>query len=450
MMTIKKVSILLVLSCFLQSIVVMGCGQKESLPSSLAPAPPPEREEPEETESEIWKQKAFVLSTFFAVPGSGDANQYRRILTLTKNAGINMVELPFISPDALLVALNVAEEVGIKTLAQNTQLYSGISGEGPVIDESKLADEVKFLQRFSTMEGYYVWDEPFEQNFNQVKGLNQLLNKYDPDRLSFATLFPSYGVYNWQEGEYNWDNNTYAQYVTQYLEQVDPTILSFNYYPFRDNKERTNLVENDLWRDFGYIRQKGLEYNKPLWYYFQAVSIDPEQVGVMNLERIRAQMYGALAYGVKGLSYYTTHRALLTDTFEKGPLYDDLTVLNHAVTNAGNLLFNARSVQLYHTGISPALRAAYFLDDMTTSTVIADAPDDLIIGVLQEPETDQIFLVVTNKSHESAVEGTLTLKGHKAVSQYDPYSDRTITYPEPLTGLSLAIAAGEIAIYILQ
>ncbi|WP_353197554.1 hypothetical protein [Parapedobacter defluvii] len=447
-MTIKKTSVFLMLSICFQSMLA-SCGQKDPI-TLPTPAPPPVRETPGNSAADTWTQKEFVLSTFFAVPGSADANQYRRILTHTKNAGINLVELPFISPEALLVALNVAEEVGIQTLAQNTQIYSGISGDGPVLSEQKLADEVKFLQRFSTMEGYYVWDEPFERNFNQVKELNQLLRKYDPGRLAFATLFPSYGVYNWEEGEYNWENNSYAQYVTQYLQQVDPTVLSFNYYPYRDNKESTNLIENDLWKDFGYIRQKGLEYNKPLWYYFQAVSIDPEQAGVMNLERIRAQMYGALAYGVKGLSYYTTHRSLLTETFEKSALYDDLAVLNQAVRHVGNLLFNARSVQLYHTGISEALRAAYFLDDLAASTVVDKAPDNLIIGVLQEPDAGKTFLVVTNKSHGSAVNGTLTLKEHAAVSQYDPYRNQTTAYTSPLAELSLSLAPGEIAIYTIE
>src|SRR5690606_5348201 len=107
----------------------------------------------------------------------------------------------------------------------------------------------------------------------------------------------------------------------------------------------------------------------------------PKQQGVMNLERIRAQMYGALAYGVKGLSYYTTRRALLTESHVKSSMYDDLTALNKSVRNLGDFLLDKTSQYIYHSGISANNQAAYFLDSLDASDLIASAPAGLIIGV---------------------------------------------------------------------
>ena len=49
----------------------------------------------------VRKQDQFVLSTFFAVGGSADKQQYTKMLTLTKESGINLVELTFLSGQAL-------------------------------------------------------------------------------------------------------------------------------------------------------------------------------------------------------------------------------------------------------------------------------------------------------------------------------------------------------------
>lgn len=441
----KKIMVLLaIVICF--QCTFASCKQGELItPDTIAPLP--DREQEEEDKVADWSQKEFVLSTFFALPGSGDATQYRRILTHTKNAEINLVELSFIPPEALLVALNVAEEVGVRTLAQNLKIYSGIGDTSPPISEAALVSEIDFLKRFKMLEGYYVWDEPYEANFESVKTLNQLLKKHDPGRLAFSTLYPSYGVYNWEEGEYNWENNTYAQYVTQYLQQTDPAVLSFNYYPYRDNKESTSLVQNDLWKDFGYIRQKALEYNKPLWYYFQAVSIDPQHPGVMNLERIRAQMHGALAYGVKGLSYYTTYGALLTESFEKSVWYDDLTVLNKKVKNIGNLLLEATSNKVYHTGLNANMQQAYFLDSFSESNFITAAPNDLIIGILEND--NKSYIIISNKSHLDTVSGDIEFDREYSISKFNPelnvFSDN-----HNVSEIDLSLAPGGIAVYLID
>lgn len=425
-----------------------SCKKNNPLVNEDIRVPPPARDNEEEDGDEtVWTQKEFVLSTFFALPGSGDPNLYRRILTDTKNAGINLVEIPFIAPSALMVALNVAEEVGVKVLAQNQEIYSGIGGESPVINKDLIEKEVNLLNRFKMLEGYYVWDEPFEANFESVKKINKILRDSDPKRLAFSTLFPSYGVYNWEEGEYNWENNTYAQYVSKYMEEVDPVILSFNYYPFRDNKEETNLIQNDLWRDFGYIRQKAIEYDKPLWYYFQAVSIDPNHPGVMNLERIRAQMYAALAYGVKGLSYYTTHRSLLTTTFEKSAMYNDLSILNNEVKNIGNFLLHTRSEKIYHTGLNSTLQAGYFCDSFLESTILNEAPDNLIIGILIKDDTR--FVVVTNKDHGKSVSGKLKFNQDYTVSIFNPSTNSTSSSLFT-SEMNISLEAGGIAVFVLK
>lgn len=73
----------------------------------------------------VRKQDQFVLSTFFAVGGSADKQQYTKMLTLTKESGINLVELTFLSGQALDTALQVCEEIQPYNIAQDLTQYSG-------------------------------------------------------------------------------------------------------------------------------------------------------------------------------------------------------------------------------------------------------------------------------------------------------------------------------------
>ncbi len=73
----------------------------------------------------VRKQDQFVLSTFFAVGGSADKQQYTKMLTLTKESGINLVELTFLSGQALDTALQVCEEIKLNNIAQDLTQYSG-------------------------------------------------------------------------------------------------------------------------------------------------------------------------------------------------------------------------------------------------------------------------------------------------------------------------------------
>ena len=63
----------------------------------------------------IWKQKSFVLSTFNVL--NDDTTKYKKALQLTKAAGINLVELTYLSRPNLNTALKIAAQVGIKVIA---------------------------------------------------------------------------------------------------------------------------------------------------------------------------------------------------------------------------------------------------------------------------------------------------------------------------------------------
>ena len=445
----KTVCIALLCCC---ALGFAGCS-KDVVAPPKAVAPLPTRPPDSQTDDKAWKQSEFILSTLFALPGSGNPTDYRTILTRTKAAGLNRVELTFLtSSEVLEIALNVAEEVGVKTIAQDVNIFSGIGENGPQIDKQKIVKKVNELKRFKLLDGYYVWDEPFEADFDKIVSINNILKEADPSRLTYSVIFPSYGVYNWETGAYNWDDNSYTRYVNGYLDKVNPDIVSFDYYPYRANLANVDIIQNDIWKDFGYIRKQVLQRNKSLWCYIQAINLIPSQPSIINVERIRAQMYAALAYGVKGISYFNSYGSLLNDVFEKTVMYDDLTQVNKEVKNIGNVLLNKKSEKLYHTGsaITEQLRNAYFLDKLSDSEIIKSAPNDLIIGIFPGKDVNDKYVLISNKSHTATVNGEVALKTSRKIIAYNKSTDTENTIEELTNKFQLNLLPGEGKLYRLE
>lgn len=389
-----------------------------------------------------WMQKHFILSTFNAL-GVEDQSLYENALFLTQEAGIDMVELTFINSDNINRALVAAEKVGIKVLVEDLDVFSGFQDQiVPTFDEKKIIDRINKIKKNKHIMGYYIWDEPHEKDFEKVRYLRNLVKKIDGNRLPFSVLFPSYGIYKW-------NNGTYPQYVDNYLRIVNPDVLSFDYYPFR--KTTDQIITNDLWRDFGYLRRKSLEYNRPLWFYFQAVPINPGDIAI-STEMIKAQMYSALCYGVKGLSYYKVSNFLYDSFAQKSGIFDEIKKINTKVKNIGNYLFDKKSEKIYHTGIksNDSKLNLYFLDDFENSELLKFAPPNLVIGIFSNQFTNKKYVCISNLRHDANIEGDIELKQSKKISLYDAEKNNEIliSYSTDLFGIRLS--PGEGALYILE
>lgn len=372
------------------------------------------------TTADKWEQDSFVLSSFFTVGGSGDKNQYRSSLKLHKEAGLNLVELTFLSKGALLAALDVCEELQIPSIAQDLDNINGVGKTVPSFTESEVKAYVEELSRYRYLEGYFVWDEPTMEMFSTARRQKDMFKKYAPGKLAFSCLYPSYGVYNWSSNDFGWENSRYAQYVNNYLTTVDPEVISLNYYPFGNNGGDVSLQTHNLWRDMGLMRSKALELDKPYWHYYQlSGNLETKETADLTPEKAAVQMYAGLAYGAKGLSAFATFAGLVVfdgARYVKGPNFDQLTELNKKVMNLGNELFDKRSVALYHPGLSATTQKNYFCDDLEASDLIVSLPEGTIAGVFAGG--GKTYLMLVNKDYQRSLIGTVKLKGSKTVREF--------------------------------
>ena len=402
-------------------------------------------------------QPQFFISTFKALPHDAGGlerpytlEDYRRIVRLNKEAGINLIENAIMSRAEGLQAFEACEAEGMRFLAQNITADKGYSGMGKKInpfDDALIKATVKELAKYKYLEGYYTWDEVPREQFDTARRLNDLFKKHDRSALAFALILPSYGTYRWMAPDGNWRNAIYAQYVNEYVEKVSPDVLSFDYYPFQQHGgENTNLTNCPMWRDMGLMRQKSLETGKPFWFYFQGYSMGANYT--FTPEMISTQMYCALAYGVKCLSYFSTIDCIADGTGKKLENFDAIKAINHRVQNIGDLLFDKTSEELYHFGIKKANHDLYYLDKVEGSAWITGAPDNTIVGVHGDGSAKK-YVVVSSKDYKNGITGELTLRKAVKISRFDPETGKTTQVSAKAQSVALDIPAGGCAVFVL-
>lgn len=392
-----------------------------------------------------WKQKHFYISTFKALPHSTGATleDFRKIVRANREAGINLIENAIMSREEGLQAAEACELEQVPFLIQNITADKGFSGMGsncpPVTTElvKELAEEQK-ERRY--LEGYFLWDEMSTDNFPYCREVCDRFRQEVPDKLAYTLILPSYGAYWWDASGGDWQNSGYAQYVRDYIRVVDPDVISFDYYPFDvHGRAETDLRNCPFWRDMGLLRKEALKVDKPFWFYFQANDMGK---GFTFTNQMRSvQMYAALAYGVKALSYFGSMSCVCDGNGTIMPDFEDIRALNTLVQNLGDFLFDKKSVAIYHYGIEEENRPLYYLDDETASPLIAAAPDNTIVGVFESNE-GQSYLLVVNKNYRAPIEGTLSLKNARVTGIYDSQTDR-MNVTNAALSVNLSIPAGD-------
>jgi hypothetical protein len=140
--------------------------------------------------------------------------------------------------------------------------------------------------------GYFVTDEPVAKDFDGVAAVVAALRAADPQRLAYVNLLPDYippsGL----------GTPTYRDYVEQFITTVHPQLLSYDYYPFGTEKDRSTFFAN-----LDTIRSAALTNDLPFMLIVLAMPHGPYRDPTEA--ELAWQTHHALAYGARGISYYT-------------------------------------------------------------------------------------------------------------------------------------------------
>ncbi len=390
-----------------------------------------------------WNQERFYISTFEAIRGAqGD---YRKLLSANKEAGIDFIELVFKDRETVTGILEVCEELGIQTIVQD-RCFGGIGDQMSTPDDAAVKEAVAYYSKYKQIYGYFVWDEPVMDAFKTVRNTKDLFEQNDPGKLLFCCGFPSYGVYNWGDHSlYNWKENSYTNYIDTYIDTIDPYVVCFDYYPFRT--AGMSIVNSDLWRDIGYVSKRAREVGKPFWFYFQGVDTTTGTNGLSRNE-ISTQMFAAIAYNAKALSWFVTADVLTDLEGNKKENYEELKSANFEAKALGQFFFDKELSKLYHTPKNVENEQIYFLDSMETSDILVSAPDYCIVSEFTDA-TDKKYLMIVNRQHDLPVEGKIVLRKPMQVEEFDK-AQNTVLAGYQTEEIMISLAAGDAAAFILS
>jgi hypothetical protein len=362
---------------------------------------------------ERWLQKEFLITFWCPPPATDDA------LTRVAAEGFNLTWTP-------ADGLDVAARHGLRAMLQSELLVPET-----LRDEAKrkqLDELIERVKNHPAMEAYYLTDEPGAAAFPGLGQLVAYLRQHDPTHLAYINLFPTYaneqqlGVSadaadrarvsyptNFAGVETN-DKTVlrYREHLKQFAEIVKPDLISYDHYHFlKPDKEGKPVDGKQYFLNLGLIRLAALETKVPFLNIIQADTIE-KSWRLPNAQEMRFLVFTTLAYGGRGISYFTywgpaAYNGLYIDG-KPAPLLDAVVSLNQELKTFGPELMKLDSISVHHT--APLEYGA--------EAIPAEAPIQVmgtgkfVLGLFGKGGKPTAFMIV-NRDYEQRGEAILSI-----------------------------------------
>ncbi|MFQ6132036.1 MAG: hypothetical protein ACE5R4_08375 [Armatimonadota bacterium] len=233
--------------------------------------------------------------------------------------------------------------------------------------------------------GYYVFDQPEERMFPFYAQVLEEFHRADPVHPAYISLSPRRG-----------------DLLRRYLDVVQPRILSYGHYQWwRGEQARHFPILEDY-------RRASLDADIPLvrWLEVNAGGAEHDDSAPPpedNARKLRQTVYTSLAYGVKGMAWFTASKLFEHGTAELRPCGQDVAALNAELRELGPVLVRLRSLDVFHTAPVPGPGRA-IPEGLGVQT---DTPD-LVLGVFEHRDDGASdYLLLVNKGIQEPRDVTL-------------------------------------------
>jgi len=157
--------------------------------------------------------------------------------------------------------------------------------------EADLDAAVAQYQGSPALGGYFVKDEPSAKQFENLGQVVARLRRQDPGHPAYVNLFPDF-VKTDKLG-----TDSYDDYLDRFVASVQPALLSFDYYPFLEDRDRdsffSNLAAISALAGRQHIPFMLIVQAMPHWKYRDVTEAE-----------LAWQVFHALAFGARGVSYF--------------------------------------------------------------------------------------------------------------------------------------------------
>lgn len=272
-----------------------------------------------------------------------DEENYR----VMREAGINFINgFREETKDNIMHAMDLAKQFDIKFFVYQTKIEQNIKLYHQNKDKSLIEATMRDIKEYSSHPAYagqLFIDEPGKPLFNAVNDFLQEYQELYPDKQWLVNMFPTYATGGIQ-------THSYDDYIDSWLDLVKPNYYSYDSYPLLTNGKEIS----DYFYNLDLVRKKTLDLQIPFWNFIQTLSI-ANTPGVPNKREpseadIRWQVYVSLAFGSKGIQYFTYWSpgsgtetfgdALIDQQGNKTVRYEYVKNLNEEIYEIGKILVN--------------------------------------------------------------------------------------------------------------
>lgn len=342
----------------------------------------------------------FLIMPWGWTPGDEQA------LKDIKECGFNMAG--FVAPEYV----KLVQKVGLKCFVDDPDVSAFVTDYK--ISDTQIKKRVdamtaKFRDNPCVF-GYYVKDEPSAPLFSNLARWANAIRKSQPTATPYINLFPGWGP------EYEND------YLDKFVKTIRPTYISYDNYSLLDD----GSVGAGLFMNLEVARRVSLRNKIPFWNivlansHFRYANVTQ---GGLNL-----QVYATLAYGGRGISYFTyfapligNYRSAAVDQFlHKTPTWDMLRLINMQIHTLGPTYLRLKSVNVFHNQDVPAGCLG-----MASSKHLSEiSGGNFLIGEFEGPNSTPFVLIVNKDIHKSTG-FQAKFKDQGTVMMTSPYTGET-------------------------
>jgi hypothetical protein len=297
---------------------------------------------------------------------------------------------------------------------------------------AKLDALIKKVRDHPGLEGYFLTDEPGTGAFPGLGKLVAFIRERDPAHLSYINLYPTYASKEQlgvsadaaERAKVGIPSNyagvgtnaetaaAYREHLRMYLEVVRPELISYDHYHFMESGDGHQYFLN-----LELIREAAIGARLPFLNIIQAAHFDPSWRQVSKHD-LRFLIYTTLAYGGRGISYFTywgpkSYGGLYQDG-ARAPLALDVAALNGELKVLGPTMLKLNSTGVYHTDPLPTGGRA----------IPADAPvritggGEFVLGFFGDLGRTTAFMVVNRDYRKTAVAQIVLPAGVRGVQEF--------------------------------
>jgi len=299
--------------------------------------------------------------------------------------------------------LDLCQQAGIKAFIFDGRVWKdgdwALSNPADIPKIEKNLDEmIANYSKHPALMGYVLGDEMGYGSHPRLKLLNQYLLKKDPTHLPYYNNLPNYAS----------SPKAYEREIKVFLKTVKPALFSWDaYWQMHEENELRYYFDN-----LEVVRRNCLKAKTP----FNQIIVSLCHMGYRECSEgdLRWQVWTSLAYGSRGIQYFTYVHVPggMTTGDSPGLLAKDMTrdrkwfyvqKINQHIAKLGPTLIKLTSTGVYHT--DPPVGTIPLLPEAPVKKIDGGS---MVVGCFKDA-AGKVYILPVNKSMNEARTFTLTL-----------------------------------------